>query len=118
MKTPWRQLRNALAAVVPTVKALTPEERQAAMKAERAAALKAASEAWEAQQRREHEAWIAAAQLDMQMRAEAARRHGTDNVGFQHAGEIPTINVEEGQWTDLFGRVRQFSNLGRWLGRR
>jgi uncharacterized protein YaiL (DUF2058 family) len=73
------------------------EARERAMQDER----ERASKEWEERQRQAHRDWIAAAQADMALRAERARREGCDNVGFVHAGEIPTITVDGDEWVSL-----------------
>jgi hypothetical protein len=76
-------------------------------------AAKRAAAAWEERQRQEHADWIAAAQADMALRAERARREGTDGIGFVHAGEIPTVDVGDGEvvWLDWLGTRRGHRRL-------
>src|SRR5439155_9430811 len=106
---PWRQLRSALAAVVPTPKELTPEERTAALKAQREAAKKAEREAWEERQRQEHLAWVAAGVAGMERQRRLAELNGAWIPEDEGRGGLAEITLRDGEWIDL-GTGRR----GRW----
>jgi hypothetical protein len=101
MNWPWRQLRSAVASIVPAVAAPTPEERAAKMKAEREAARKREAEEWAQHQAAEHAALIEEAAADLAMQRRIAETTGWFDPREHGRGGIHEIKLADGESIDL-----------------